>query len=220
MAQRTGTASQVDGSAGNGSTSVTVPADATGAASFWGFWDGNASETLATMTLGANSFVVQSQIGDGTGSADAPGLGVAYLGTLPGTGTQTLAWTWSAGGARTEGGEIAVVWVKGVDGVSPVHDSDVAHWGDGVDLSVTINCDLTDLVLGFGVGYSAGLDVTGTEFIDSAGPIGSQFYDVSEITAASPTIDATISHQTFGGVSAISLKNAGAADTGLAWIRA
>ena len=76
MAVRTGTASQVDGSAGSSSTTVTVPADAAGVVAFFCHWDGGIGSLISALTLGGNSIPVLTQLGDGWDGADYSGVGV------------------------------------------------------------------------------------------------------------------------------------------------
>lgn len=225
MASRTGTASQVDGSGGNGSTSVTVPADATGAVAFWAHFDSNGSSTMATLTLGGNSFTVRAQNAEGV-PADATGTGVATLTSLPGTGTQTFAWTWSAGGARHEGGGIWVVWIKDMDASDVFRDADTNTQPNlTTQASVTIDSVTTDLVLGMGQEFDGGGSLTinaTTTFVNSV-VVNSEQYDVGEWTAGAATTNcATTGNVEFNTMAAISIKNAPAPAAGVAvaWIKA
>src|SRR5262245_35545128 len=146
-ASRTGTASQVTASAGSGSTSVTVPADATGVVALWAQFNNLGASTLSTKTLGGSALTTQSEIAGKTPAADRVGVGVATLFTLPGTGTQTFAWAWSDTDARDEGGGIFLVWIKGFDTGTPVRDSDTVNAsGSGAAVSRTIDTTTTDLV--------------------------------------------------------------------------
>ena len=93
---RTGTASQLDGSAGNGSTSVTVPAGCNYVVAFWVFWDNISNSNLSSLTLGGSAFTIYRQNDDVAGASC---VGVAGL-VSPATGTQTAAWTWSSNQAK------------------------------------------------------------------------------------------------------------------------
>jgi hypothetical protein len=181
---RTGTASEVDASAGNSSTSVTVPADATKAIAFWTHFSANGS-TLATLTLGGNSFFAGTadiQLGVIDAGTAEPGGGVALLDTLPGTGTQTLAWTWSNGGARAEGGGIFVVWIKSGGGTITARDFDV-NQGQGSDVtSITIDSNTGDLVVAMGMATGSNPNPNGTIFVNST-IVNGEDYDLTEITA-------------------------------------
>ena len=202
MPTRTGTASQVNGSGGNGSTSVTVPSDATMAVAFWSHLDAG-STTLATLTLGGNSFSVESEIATHV-ITNANGVGVGVLTALPGTGSQTLTWTWSSGGARDEGGEIVVVWVKDHNLATPVRDSGTTS-NTGGTVAVTINTETTDLVIAFCESFTPtnpGID--GTVFINNAS-LNSNIYDVSEVTAGTPSTAINMTGENFSSMAAISL---------------
>lgn len=205
-AARTGTASQVDASGGNGSTSVTVPADATAAVAFWAHFDDNGGSTLSSLTLGSNSFSVKSQLAEGA-TTDETGTGVAFLGSLPGTGSQTLAWTWSAGGARSEGGGILIVWVKDHNTADPVRDADCdARTWDVA--TTTLTTDTTDLVLGLAQTYGDDPAISAATVFVHNWAVNSERYDAGEITAGSGTTTVTHSAANYSTVAAISLKDA------------
>src|SRR5688500_11017318 len=136
MASRTGTASEINASAGDGSTSVTVPADANCVVAFWSHWDGNAGTTLSGLTLNGAAFTIQSQLAEGA-TTNCHGGGVATL-VNPATGSQTAAWTWSAGGARTEGGKITLVWVTDANPTDTVRDVGTNHNTSTNNVAVTI----------------------------------------------------------------------------------
>src|SRR5690606_6438424 len=102
MPTRTGTASQIDASGSNGSTTVTVPDDADLVVAFWSYWDLNAESTLSSLTLDGDSFVTQVELADGVVSGES-GIGIAVL-ENPTTGAGvTVEWEWSNGRARAEG---------------------------------------------------------------------------------------------------------------------
>lgn len=217
-AVRTGTPSQVDASGGNGSTSVTVPADATAVVAFWAHWDGNANSTLSSLTLNGVSFAIQSQLAEGHVS-DHSGCGVATL-VNPATGSQTFAWTWSAGGARSEGGWIVLVYIKGCDTTSLVRSSGLNTNTDGTDVSVTITTQSTDLVLAAAQKYNTGganpiLD--GTVFIDNAS-VNSHLYDVSTVTAGASSTTVAMTGEYFSSIAAIAIREGTASARSLIWM--
>jgi hypothetical protein len=207
-ATRTGTASQVNASSGNGSTTVTVPSDATAVVAFWAHWDGNANSTLSSLTLNGVSFAIQSQLAEGHVS-DHSGCGVATL-VNPATGSQTFAWTWSAGGARSEGGWIVLVYIKGCDTTSLVRSSGLNTNTEGADVSVTITTQSTDLVLAAAQRYNTGganpiLD--GTVFIDNAS-VNSHLYDVSTVTAGASSTTVAMTGEYYSSIAAIAIREA------------
>lgn len=219
---RTGTASQVNASGGDGSTSVTVPADATAVIAFWCQYDGNTNSTLNSLTLGGNSFTTLIQTGSGQ-VTDENGGGVAILETLPGTGSQTCAWTWSAGGARSEGGEIVLVWIKDHNPGDAVRDSDIdSNTGTGVDASITLTTVATDLVLGFGESFTPTNPATsGTAFISNA-TLNSQIYDATEVTAGAATTVVSVTNGDYCTAIGVSLKfsTPPAITVPIAWVKA
>lgn len=205
---RTGTASQINGSGGSSSTSVTVPSDCNLVVAFWAHWDGNGGSTLSSLTLNGVGFTVQSQRAEGS-PADANGVGVATL-VNPATGSQTFAWTWSAGGARSEGGEIVLVYIKDANTGDPYraagNDYCRLQVVDGAP-SVSISSNTTDLVLGFAECYTGTNPALSgsTPFIDNAA-VNSHIYDVGQITAGASSTTVTMNAVDYSCVAGISLK--------------
>src|SRR5690606_24955418 len=148
MPSRTGTASLVDASGGNGSTSVDVPANCNAVVAFWSHWNFDSGSTLSGLTLDGDSFLpAEAELAEGV-TPDESGVGVAVL-LNPSTGTQTLAWTWSDGEARPEGGGIVLVYIQDANTADPVRDAAVDSATSNIDVSVTIDTESDDLVLGF-----------------------------------------------------------------------
>jgi hypothetical protein len=219
-AARTGTPSQVTASAASGSTSVTVPADCTCVVAFWCHFNVLGSSTLSTLTLGGNSFTTRSEIATKSPTANSTGVGVATLTNLPGTGTQTVAWAWSDADARDEGGGLFLVYVKGVDTASLVHDSDTTNATGSNAVALTLDTGLTDLLLAACesfTGTNPGLDAT--VFINDV-TINSEVYDLSDITPGATTTTINMSGESDSAMAAISLRALALTDTGLAWVRA
>jgi hypothetical protein len=219
VAQRTGTASQVNASGGDGSTSVTVPSDATAVVALWAHYDSNGGTTLSSLTLNGVGFTIQEQIAEGA-TTDETGTGVATLNN-PATGSQTFAWTWSGGGARAEGGWIVLVYVKDVDLASLVRDTATDAQLGSNDCSVQLtNIETTDLLLAAAqsfTGTNPALD--GTVFINDAG-LNSENYDVSEATGQSGTVTVNMTGENYSSMVAIALRNITAAPGAIAWIGA
>lgn len=203
MAARTGTASDISIAGGDGSTSVTVPAGATAVVAFWGHWDGGAGSTLATLTLNGVGFTFEP--GQVTETGTTTGTGCATL-VSPATGTQTVAWTFSGGGARSDGGRLFLVYVNAVDTGSLVRDSAIAST-DGADLSVIVDSTTTDLVLSFCVNWAAPA-LSGTVFINNSTSISLTF-DVAEQTAGASTTTTTMTGESYPGMASVSLRNSG-----------
>lgn len=206
-ASRTGTASQVNASAASGSTSVTVPADATACIAFWSHFNSLGASTLGTKTLGGNAFTTLSENACKSPSADSTGVGVAILENLPGTGTQTFAWAWSDSDARDEGGEIVLVWIKDHNAGDAVRDSDVSsNTGTGVTASITLTTITTDLVLGFGQSFTPTNPATsGTAFVSNQ-TVNSEIYDATEVTAGAATTGISVTNGDYVTVAGVALK--------------
>lgn len=200
----TGSVSEVDGSAGDGSTTVMVPADATAAIAFWAHFDSNGGSTLATLTLAGSGFSTQAEIAEGA-LTDQTGTGVAILTSLPGTGSQTLAWTWSAGSTRTEGGGIFIVWVKAAGTVTPRNanlDADVG--GSGVTCDVT--SEPTDLVLAMAQSFGGDPAIVASTVLVDFAPINQEGYDVGVVTTgAGAATTCTLSAPNYSTIAGISL---------------
>ena len=216
---RTGTPSQANASAGNGSTSVTVPADANCVVAFWSHWDDNAGSTISSLTINSVAFSIASQIAEGT-PANAPGVGVARL-INPATGSQTFAWTWSGGAARTQGGKIVLVYVKDANTSDPVRaaatDTDI----NANNVTVNLATETTDLLLAMAMSADLVNPVLdGTVFINDA-VLNNQTTDVSEVTPSASSTTITMTGEQFSCMAAISLKESGLSSAyATAWLRA
>jgi hypothetical protein len=206
MASRTGTASQVDASAASGSTSVTVPANATCAVAFWAAFNNLGPSTLSTLTLGGNAFTTRSEIATKVPVADRTGTGVATLTNLPGTGTQTLAWAWSDADARDEGGGLVVVWVKDVNIAVLVRDSDVQNASTSTIPSVTIDSIATDLVMAMAQRFGDPDPIINapTVFVNNMN-VNSEGYDVGEYVGGPSSTTCTLAAPDYSTIAAISL---------------
>jgi hypothetical protein len=205
---RTGTASQVDASASSGSASVTVPSDATGVVAFWGHWSNNNNSTLSTLTLNSVSMLpAKSEIAEGA-TTDEIGVGAAFLAS-PSTGSQTLAWAWSAGGARVEGGEIVLVYVKDLHASTPYRAAATDVGTGSGDVSVNVSSETTDLLLAWAVnspgGGNPGID--GTVFINN-GTVNGEIYDASEVTPNATSTTVNMTGEQYAGMAAITLQEA------------
>src|SRR5690606_32208405 len=186
MPSRTGTASLVDASGGDGSTSVDVPANCNAVVAFWGHWNFNGGSTLSGLTLDGDSFLpAEAELAEGV-TPDEVGVGVAVL-LNPSTGTQTISWTGSGRGARAEGGEFILVYIQDANTADPVRDAAVDSATFDDDVSVTIDTESDDLVLGFAGSFNFegfNPDISLTEFIDDA-VLNSHIFDVGEDAAPS-----------------------------------
>lgn len=201
---RTGTPSQIDASAGSGSTTVSVPSDATAVVAFWSHWDGDAGSILSSPTLNGVPFTIHSQLAEGATTGES-GTGVATLAN-PATGSQTFAWNWSAGGARSEGGWIVLVYIKGCDTSDLVRSSGVDAAISTNDVQVVLTTQSTDLVLAAAQSYAPdNPSLAGTVFINNV-TFNSQIYDVSEVTAGASSTTVTMTGEYFSSMAAIAIK--------------
>lgn len=211
MPSRTGTASQVDGSAGSGSGSVTVPVDATMVVALWSCYDAPAI-SMSSLTLGGNAFAIQAQIANVTTvGSEKSGVGVAILEDLPGTGTQTFAWNWSAAGALDEGGGIFLVWVKDHNRGDAVRGT-ATNAGTGSTNVLNIpTTDPGDLLLALAMSFNFGGSnpaLDGSVFVNNV-IIGGDSYDVSEVTPGSgSTTTINMTGEDYSAMVSISLKAA------------
>lgn len=197
--------SVVDGSAGDGNISVTVPVGATSAVAIWSHWDNNAQSFLSLLSLAGSPFQFRAQLLEGT-TIDESGVGVAWLPTLPVAGSQLCAWTWSAGGARENGGEIVIYWCSGIDTDDPIRDVDiVATIGSG-SVSLTVDSSLQDLILAFAQRYlsgSVGLD--GTGLVVNA-VLNKHVYSATKVFPQEGSTTVNMSGESWTSMAVISLK--------------
>lgn len=202
---RTGTASQVDASAGNGNTTVTVPVGCNLATAMWAHFDNGTDSTLATLTLNGVGFTISSQIAVNN-AGGLSGAGVAFI-ENPATGSQTLAWTWSNGSARLEGGWIAVTYVADANvGVGDaVRDSDSTAQSGSNNTALTLTTETTDLVLAAAQSFSANPALDGTVYINNV-TVASEVYDASEVTAGAGSTTINMTGEAFSSMTAIALK--------------
>lgn len=218
MPTRTGTPSQVDGSGGDGSTSVTVPADATGAVAMWTHFDNGTVSGLNMPTLGGNAFTQIVQIQE-SASPNFGGGGIAYLFNLPGTGSQTFAWTWTAGGARNTGGLIVVVWLKDVNTSDPYRAGAAEANTATTSVSATISTATDDLVLAMGCSFTQNPALDGTVFIDDSS-LNSYISDVSEVTPSAGSTTVNMTNENYSVIMAASFKAAAIAGAPVGWLTA
>ena len=209
----------IDASGGNGNTGATidVPATTMLAIAFWSHWDNNGGSTLSGLTHNGASFTLQ-QLSEGAVS-DENGIGVGYLLNPTVADNQTIAWTWSAGGARAEGGEIVVVWVTGAHATVPIRDRDNTAATDTTDVSLTIDSSTTDLILAFCQNYVTGgppvADTTGSSestFIDN-GATNNHEYDVRSAVGAVTSTGISMTGEYYSSMSAVSIIVADAGGT-------
>lgn len=201
----TGSVSIVNGSAAtSGSTAITVPADATAVVLFYNFWESGGDAGAQSFSIDGDPFV----LGDFTTTAgEAPAAGVYTL-VNPSTGSQNLAWNWTAGNARTGGGGIYLVYVKGVDTADLVRDADTAGALTTGSVSLTLDSTSTDLVLAMGASYNANPEITSaaSSLADNS-TINSHRTDVDVMTAGASTTSVVVTGLAYSGSAAISLKN-------------
>lgn len=196
----------INGSAGNGSTSVTIPGGANGAIVFWSHWDGDVGATLSGFTLGGNPLTFLEQLPEG-GVGSKSGVGAGVFTTLPPPGSATAAWTWSNGGSRSNGGEIIIVWIAGMNLDVPVRDTSVVAQSGGTDVSAFVLAGNDDLVLAFAESWGGTAPtLNGTVFIDNA-VLNTHTYDLSQIQAANGYGTASMGGENWSSMAVVSLKS-------------
>lgn len=200
-----GTPSQVDAHDGNGSTSVTVPAGTNVCAvAFWSGWAGATVPALTAITIGGQSFTVRASLAQDELVSGGAAVSVWTV-VLSGSGSQTLAWTFSPNEAVNEGGELVVVYYENCNTADIFRAAAVDHDVDTNAITAALASTATsDRVVGFTTGTTP--NITGvTEFIDDAA-LNSHVYDVGDATGLSGTVNVENSSRFYSAVAAISLK--------------
>ncbi len=201
---RTGTASQINGGGGNGSTTVTVPSDCTCIVALWSHFDDNGGSILASLSLDGDDFSILAQIAE---NSDMSGVGCGVL-VNPSIGEQTFTWNWSGGGARADGGQIVLVYLKDVNLASPIRDADLDRGVGGEGMSVTLDSHPTDIIIALASNFNNGTnpDLGGTVFISNANT-NNELYDASQITpsgGSSTVVSNSVTY--FATLAAVSVK--------------
>lgn len=205
---RTGTAENLDTTAASGSVSITVPSDCTAAIVMWHHWDGDSNTTMSSITINSVAMTLDLNHDEGN-PTDTNGYGVATLAN-PSTGTQTLAWSWSAGGARDEAGFSTITYVKDVNTSDLVNAVGGAAGSDGDNVEVTINSASTDLVLSSCNTFSTPA-ISGTVYmnnVDGGNGTSPTLVDVAQQTAGASTTTTTMTGESWASMVSVSLKEA------------
>ena len=209
---RTGTAVTVNISASTGSTSVTVPTDADMVVAMWSHWDDNGDSTLSTLSYDGTSFLpAEAELGDGEVNFNGSGGGAAVL-VNPSTGSNTLSWGWSSGGARSEGGALALIFYKDANTSDPTGSSDVDQnsVGNGVTASLT-SVSSDSMVICFAEAYNnnTAIQIDGsaadTTIIDNV-TINTHRFDVAESTGVSGAVDCDMTGESYSVIVGLELK--------------
>jgi hypothetical protein len=202
---------QVDGDDGDGFTTVYVPDDCDYVVLFASMWDGNASSHLGSAEIDNDAF---TELGELPETGDASAITVAVLAN-PSTGAQTFEWTWSNGGSRSEGGEIALVYVINANLADPVRDSGVDNGVSSDPVSVTVDTELTDLVLAFAQSFDGGgpaqPGLDGTPLVLASWDAPAHSYDVRRVTPGSGSLTVNMSGESYSSMAVIALKQEEAA---------
>jgi Concanavalin A-like lectin/glucanases superfamily len=201
----TGTASQVNASAGDGSTSVTVPGDCDLVVVFWAFWDGPTNTGMAGLTLDGDPFtIIENEIDVG----DLSATGIAIL-ENPSVGSQTFAWDWTDNTSKSEGGWIALVYVTDATIGDAVRDSGTDHQSGGAACDVSVLTATDDLVLAAAQSFSSNPDITGgTELLDNIS-LNGQVYDVSEVPEVNGALLVEMTGEAYSSMAVIALTGGG-----------
>lgn len=198
-------------SATPGAQAITVPADATGVAVFFGEYS-NFGGTHTLTSLAASFVSGGFTINQSADASSAHGLvGVAY-GLVTATGSQTITPTWDA--TVVDGPIFQVVFFKDIDTGDYYRDSDHNNDDDsssGVTSSTpAIDSAATDLVYGFVTEYSTIPTVSGWTQRQSTALTNSMYGSV--YTADSPGSSSTTftcGTADFPAVAALSIKATG-----------
>lgn len=204
----------IDGSGGNDSITVNVPATCTGIAAFSSHWDGDSNSSLATLTLDGDSFTREDFLANNSTDSAVS----AWLLENPSTGNGlTLAWTFSAGGARSEGGGIVLVFLSDVNTGDALRAADVNQAATTTPAPVSGTCEVGDTVLVFAQRFDSAnaepaaiTDVLSYVLQDEF--LNSESYSVGTIAAASPTVTATMDEWDYSTMALLVFKPAVAGD--------
>lgn len=208
MGSRTGTAENLDLTAASGTVGITVPTDCTVAVVMWHHWDGDSNTTMSSLTINSVAMTLDLNHDEGN-PTDTNGYGVATL-KNPATGSQNLAWSWSAGGARDEAGFATITYVKDVDLTDLVREAGGSAGSDGDNVEVTINSGTDDLVLSSCNTFSTPA-ISGTVYmnnVDGGNGTSPTLVDAAEQTAGASTTTTTMTGESWASMVSVSLKNA------------
>lgn len=151
--ERTGSAAEVTSSANSGSTSVTVPADATlmvvGVGGFFGTANqfSGGSVTIAGASLTAIS---------GADASTSFWQGVIFYRVNPTTGSQTFAWDWVGAGAPDAGVSLTYAFYKGIDTGSPLKDSFASQAAGSPTATDSMTATTGDCIVAWGSAFTGG----------------------------------------------------------------
>lgn len=206
----------LNASAGNLSSAATVPANTNLAVAFWSHWDGNGGSSASGLSINGVALTIRSQLAEGA-ATDEAGIGVATL-VNPAIGSQTHALTWSAGGARTEGGAVVFVYYQDANTGDPVRASGVNAAIETSNPTVALaSTETTDMVVGYAERFSDSGEnpaITGvTAFINNT-VVNGHVYDVGEDTGLSGTVTIGNTGLFYSCAAGISLKASEAAAAG------
>ena len=208
--------SQVNAGALDSSASVTVAADCELVVALWAHFEDGAGTHLSALSLGGVNYIERSELAEGA-VTDETGVGVGTI-LNSGTGSQTLAWTWSGGGTRDEGGEIVLVYIDNINAADYFRAAATNATVDTSALSTSVTSTTTDLVVAFCCSFTP----TGAPVIDTSGTNEvlqinsasqtSHLYDVMTATGATTSTSITMTGQYYSAMAGISIKeNTGAA---------
>jgi hypothetical protein len=200
----------IDGSAASGAVQVTVPAGTTLVVAFWSHWHETTASTMSVLALGGEDLDVIIESSARIPTGDHSGVGIAALENPP-SGSQQLEWAWSGGGARTEGGEIVLIYFSGTHPETPVRAGAAIMTGTFAnDVSVDIPSEQGDTILAFGQRFSTGLlsvqvaGVTVTPFLEDV--VNSHSFQLVEAPASSgSTTTVSLTDEWFSSVAALAL---------------
>ena len=206
---RTGTAQNFDtGGASSGTNSATIPSDCEAVVCFWHHWNSNGNTTITSLDFGGtDSFTLLQNVGD-TGDANGGGVAICYPTS---TGTRNFNWAASASG-WSEGGTFHLTYIKDVNWVDVVRDSDFDSVGSsgGTNATITLTTEANDLVLAFDESASgAGQSGASTVYVNDHS-YNSNVTDISDYdTVGATSTVVTGTQDYYPAVGGIALKPSG-----------
>ena len=205
MGVRTGAAVNVDGSgADSGNENVLVPSDCTAVVVLYCHFTGGADLGAPVFQLDSTAFDVDVHLIE---ENDQYSVGAQTLPNPTVGASVNFDWNWAgSAGARTESGQIFVVFVKEVDTGDLVRDAQADHNDFGNAANITLTSITSDLVIGMGVGFGVDPVTDGTQFFDNIA-LNSANIDGVEVTAGDPSTLIDLGVYTYPAVTGVSLKD-------------
>jgi hypothetical protein len=161
---------------GNGSATITVPADVDHIVfAFGGFDNGVDAQNIASMTVAGNAVTFHERKNE-VSATSADYIGFASY-ESPAAGAQTLAWTYNTNGAIEFGGAIYCLYVQDGNVGDFLRDAETQN-ELGVTTEVTVTSAINDLVIAYAKNNSGDSGMQGNDI----GPISTLVNEIFNST--------------------------------------